>query len=52
MMDHLVAWQRILLDLIGQISYRLLSREPTPIFYRELADALDHLAARVRREAK
>jgi hypothetical protein len=51
-MDALVAWQRILLDLVGQISYRLLSRETPPIFYRELAEALEHLAARVRRQIK
>jgi len=51
-MDELIAWHRILLAKAGDVAYRMVSREPTPAFYRDLAEELESLAKRVRRNIK
>lgn len=50
--DEMVAWQRLLLAAVGDISYRLASRQTTPVFYRETAENLENLASRIRRQTK
>jgi hypothetical protein len=48
--EHLGAWHRILLGEANNVVYRLTGTAPTPAFYRDLAESLEMLAARVRRE--
>jgi hypothetical protein len=48
--DVMVAWQRLLLSSVADISYRLSGTTPTPVWLRDLAETLESLAARIRRE--
>jgi len=51
--EQMVAWVRLLNGEVNNIVYRLSGQtEPTQVFFRELAESLEHIAKRVRRELK
>lgn len=50
--EKLGAWHRILLGEANSIVYRLTGTAPTKAFYTDLADSLELLVARIRREIK
>lgn len=50
--EKLGAWHRILLGEANGIVHRLTVATPTKLFYNDLADSLELLVVRIRREIK
>ncbi len=48
--DVMANWQRQFLSLAAEVSYRLSMTEPTQVWLRELAETLESIADRIRRE--
>lgn len=47
--EDMIAWNRLLHSMSDDIVYRIGGTEPTENFYRDLAESLEALAKRVRR---
>ena len=51
--EKLVSWSRVLTGEVNNITYRLADHvEPPQLFYSDLADSLDYLVQRIRRELR